>query len=58
VTDRLGQSNEDAAPDSSEEATEIIRRDPVLGDQSDQDAMVDDDARTADDAKSGEVHDG
>jgi hypothetical protein len=58
MTDRLGQSTEKAAPESREEAAEIIRGDPALGDQTDQGAMVDDDARTDDDAQSGEVHDG
>jgi cell pole-organizing protein PopZ len=55
MTDRRGQSTEDAAPDSLEEAAENIRRDPALNAQSGPDAATDDDARTSDTAQSGEV---
>lgn len=67
MTDPRGQSTEQPAPASAEEAAENLRRDPALNAQSESggqspasaepDAMTDDDARTADTAHSGEVRD-
>jgi hypothetical protein len=61
MTDRRGQSTEDAAPHSLEEAAETIRHDPGLNagagpdPATADDAGTDDDARTSDTAQSGDV---
>jgi hypothetical protein len=55
MTDRRGQSTEDARPATTEEAAENIRQDPALSAPTHDDAATDDDARTPDTAQSGEV---
>jgi hypothetical protein len=55
MTDPKGQSTEDAAPETLEEAAENVRRDPALNAAADHNAATDDDARTPDNAESGDI---
>ena len=57
MTDRNGQSTEDAAPATLEEAAENLQHDPALRGDAPTDAATDDDARTPDTAHSGDVRD-
>jgi hypothetical protein len=57
MTDRTGQRTDDPAPDSLQEAAEIVREDPALSGDAGGDSATDDDARTSDTAHSGEVRD-
>jgi hypothetical protein len=55
MTDKRGQSTEDAAPETHEEAEKNILHDPALTALDHEDAATDDDARTSDTAHSGET---
>jgi hypothetical protein len=58
MTDRNGQSTEDAAPESHDEAVENVRAESALSGDTPHDAATDDDARTPDTAQAGENREG
>jgi hypothetical protein len=54
MTDHNGQSTEDAAPESHDEAVDNVLHEPALSGETSQDAATDDDARTPDTAPVGD----